>query len=66
MRQVYFCPHGSARGSLNFVVGYPNCAILTGANFQSVFYRQLWASNAKLLNYYMFYGGTSWGGIPFP
>ncbi|THU84979.1 glycoside hydrolase family 35 protein [Dendrothele bispora CBS 962.96] len=46
--------------------GYPQCAILTGANFQSVFYRQLWASNAKLLSYYMFYGGTSWGGIPFP
>ncbi|KAF5334106.1 hypothetical protein D9758_016081 [Tetrapyrgos nigripes] len=45
--------------------GYANCAILTGANFQSVFYRQLWASNAKLINYYMFYGGTSWGALPF-
>ena len=29
---------------------------MTGPNFQSVFYRQLWASNAKLMNFYMFYG----------
>ncbi|KAF9073660.1 glycoside hydrolase family 35 protein [Rhodocollybia butyracea] len=46
--------------------GYPQCEILTGPDFQSVFNRQLWASNAKLTNYYMIYGGTSWGGIPFP
>ncbi|KAI0263999.1 glycoside hydrolase family 35 protein [Gloeopeniophorella convolvens] len=46
--------------------GYANCRELTGPNFQSVFYRQLWASNAKLMSFYMFYGGTSWGGLPFP
>ncbi|KAJ4470950.1 glycoside hydrolase family 35 protein [Lentinula aciculospora] len=46
--------------------GYPQCEILTGPDFQSVFNRQLWASNAKLTNFYMIYGGTSWGGIPFP
>ncbi|KAL4259131.1 glycosyl hydrolase 35 family protein [Pleurotus pulmonarius] len=46
--------------------GYAPCRTLTGADFQSVFNLQLWASNAKLINYYMFYGGTSWGGIPFP
>lgn len=37
-------------------VGYGPCRILTGPDFQSVFNLQLWASNAKLINYYMFYG----------
>ncbi|KAJ7743740.1 glycoside hydrolase family 35 protein [Mycena maculata] len=45
--------------------GYAQCAILTGPDFQSVFNKQLWASNAKLISYYMLYGGTSWGAIPF-
>ncbi|KAJ7467866.1 glycoside hydrolase family 35 protein [Mycena galericulata] len=45
--------------------GYPLCAVLTGPDFQSVFNKQLWASNAKLISYYMIYGGTSWGAIPF-
>ncbi|KAJ7022668.1 glycoside hydrolase family 35 protein [Mycena alexandri] len=45
--------------------GYPPCAELTGPSFQSVFNKQLWASNAKLISYYMLYGGTSWGAIPF-
>ncbi|KAK0186885.1 glycoside hydrolase family 35 protein [Armillaria mellea] len=45
--------------------GYASCAVLTGPDFMSVFYLQLWASNAKLLSYYMLYGGTSWGAIPF-
>ncbi|KAF8873040.1 hypothetical protein BD779DRAFT_1477252 [Infundibulicybe gibba] len=35
---------------------YPPCRVLTGPDFQSVFDRQLWASNAKLINYYMIYG----------
>ncbi|KAJ7740521.1 glycoside hydrolase family 35 protein [Mycena metata] len=46
--------------------GYAPCAELTGPDFQSVFNLQLWASNAKMINYYMLYGGTSWGAIPFP
>ncbi|KAJ7231397.1 glycoside hydrolase family 35 protein [Mycena haematopus] len=46
--------------------GYGPCAELTGPAFQSVFNLNLWASNAKLINYYMLYGGTSWGGLPFP
>lgn len=45
--------------------GYASCGLLTGPDFQSVFNLQLWASNAKLINYYMFYGGTSWGALPF-
>ncbi|CAK5271692.1 unnamed protein product [Mycena citricolor] len=45
--------------------GYPACAQLTGPEFQSVFNRQLWASNVKLLSYYMLHGGTNWGAFPF-
>ncbi|KAJ3775849.1 glycoside hydrolase family 35 protein [Lentinula raphanica] len=44
---------------------YSGCTLLTGPEFESVFYRQLWASNAKLVSYYMFYGGTSWGALPY-
>jgi hypothetical protein len=36
--------------------GYSSCGEMTGPEFQSVFYRQLWASNAKLMNFYMVYG----------
>ncbi|KAM5541241.1 hypothetical protein V8D89_005170 [Ganoderma adspersum] len=46
--------------------GYDACAVLTGPDFEDVFYKQNWAANAKLVSYYMFYGGTNWGGIAFP
>ncbi|KAG1812912.1 glycoside hydrolase family 35 protein [Suillus subaureus] len=46
--------------------GYDQCRILTGPNFENVFNLNLLASNAKLINYYMLYGGTSWGALPFP
>ncbi|KAM5536288.1 hypothetical protein V8D89_010065 [Ganoderma adspersum] len=46
--------------------GYDACAVLTGADFQDVFYKHNWAANVKLVSYYMFYGGTNWGGLPFP
>ncbi|KAF7309268.1 BetaGal-dom2 domain-containing protein [Mycena indigotica] len=36
--------------------GYGPCGVLTGPDFQSVFNMDLWASNAKLINYYMLYG----------
>ncbi|KAI5120764.1 hypothetical protein M0805_004727 [Coniferiporia weirii] len=45
--------------------GYPACQELTGADFEDVFYKALWAANVKLVNYYMIFGGTSWGAIPF-
>ncbi|KAK7047487.1 hypothetical protein VNI00_006718 [Paramarasmius palmivorus] len=45
--------------------GYEMCRKLTGPDSQSVFNLQLWASNAKLINFYMTYGGTSWGGMPW-
>ncbi|KAI0352572.1 hypothetical protein OH77DRAFT_1428259 [Trametes cingulata] len=46
--------------------GYDACEVLTGPDFQDVFYKNNWASNVKLISYYMLYGGTSWGGFPFP
>ncbi|PIL34820.1 hypothetical protein GSI_02607 [Ganoderma sinense ZZ0214-1] len=46
--------------------GYDACETLTGPAFQDVFYKQNWAANVKLISYYMLYGGTSWGGFPFP
>ncbi len=62
-----FDPWGPNAPGMRFVIcllmvymtvfsGYANCGILTGADFMSVFYRQLWAANAKLVNYYMIYG----------
>ncbi|KAL1751658.1 glycoside hydrolase family 35 protein [Schizophyllum commune] len=45
--------------------GYEKCHQLTGPDFQSVFNLNLWAQNFKLINYYMLYGGTSWGALPF-
>ena len=36
--------------------GLDGCYTLTGPDFQDVFYKSLWAANAKLLNYYMVYG----------
>lgn len=46
--------------------GYDACEVLTGPDFQDVFYKQNWASNAKMISYYMLYGGTNWGGIAAP
>ncbi|KAG8887044.1 hypothetical protein FRB98_000623 [Tulasnella sp. 332] len=46
--------------------GYGACKQLTGAGFESVFDLNLWAQNAKMINIYMAYGGTSWGHLPFP
>ncbi|KAJ7688189.1 glycoside hydrolase family 35 protein [Mycena rosella] len=66
--QAWYFPEfqgGSFDAWGNGAPGYGLCAQLTGPNFQSVFNKQLWASNAKLISYYMLYGGTSWGAIPF-
>ncbi|KAH9850132.1 glycoside hydrolase superfamily [Lenzites betulinus] len=46
--------------------GYAACGVLTGPDFEDVFYKQNWAANVKLISYYMVYGGTSWGAFPFP
>ena len=36
--------------------GYDACEVMTGPDFQDVFYKWNWASNVKLISYYMFYG----------
>ncbi|KIK68783.1 glycoside hydrolase family 35 protein [Collybiopsis luxurians FD-317 M1] len=46
--------------------GYEDWRAVTDADFVSVFYQHTWASNAKLVNYYMLVGGTSWGALPYP
>ncbi|QRW10069.1 glycoside hydrolase family 35 protein [Ceratobasidium sp. AG-Ba] len=46
--------------------GYEACRELTGAAFAQVFNLGLWANNAKMINLYMLYGGTTWGYMPFP
>lgn len=46
--------------------GYDKCQELTGSDFQSVFYLNNLAANAKMISYYMVFGGTSWGYLPFP
>ncbi|MBV8481547.1 MAG: beta-galactosidase [Verrucomicrobia bacterium] len=46
--------------------GYPDCYILTGPDFENVFYKSLIAQGATMISYYMTYGGTSWGWLPYP
>lgn len=41
---------------LTLLTGYALCHQLTGTQFQSVFNKELWAANAKLISYYMIYG----------
>ncbi len=42
--------------SSRMLLGYAPCRTLTGPDFQSVFNLELWASNAKLISYYMIFG----------
>ena len=36
--------------------GYDACEVLTGPDFEDVFYKNNWASNVKMHSVYMFYG----------
>ncbi|KAJ3919581.1 glycoside hydrolase family 35 protein [Lentinula edodes] len=66
--QPFYVPEmqgGSLNGWGPGSAQYSGCTLLTGPEFENVFYRQLWASNVKLVSYYMFYGGTSWGALPY-
>ena len=40
--------------------GYDACEALTGADFEDVFYKQNWASNVKMISYYMVFGYVIW------
>ncbi|KAH9891918.1 glycoside hydrolase superfamily [Cubamyces lactineus] len=46
--------------------GYDRCRERIGPDFEDVYYKNNWASNAKMQSVYMFYGGTNWGGIAYP
>lgn len=46
--------------------GYDTCGELTGPGFERVFYKNELALSTMVLNLYMVYGGTSWGGLPYP
>ena len=46
--------------------GYEKCRELTNADFESVFYKNNISSGATLQNFYMTFGGTSWGWLPDP
>ncbi|KAJ6467728.1 glycoside hydrolase superfamily [Mycena sanguinolenta] len=45
---------------------YTDCNILTGSDFEQVYYLNQMATGVKFNNIYMTYGGTSWGFFPFP
>jgi len=46
--------------------GYESCRTLIGPDFEKVFYATNIAAGATLQSFYMTYGGTSWGYLPFP
>lgn len=46
--------------------GYDKCRQLTGPDFENVFYKENIIDGATMQNFYMTYGGTSWGWIADP
>ncbi len=46
--------------------GYGACRRLTGPDFERVFYEANIVSGATLQNFYMTFGGTSWGWLAYP
>ncbi len=46
--------------------GYPKCAELINDRFANVFYKENIGAGATAQNFYMLYGGTSWGWQPIP
>lgn len=46
--------------------GYAACRRLTGPDFERVFYEANIVSGATLQNFYMIFGGTSWGWLAYP
>ena len=46
--------------------GFAKCAVLIGAEFERVFYKQLYSFGVKILNLYMTFGGTNWGNLGHP
>ena len=46
--------------------GYDACRVLTGPDFEKVFYATNIAAGSTLQSFYMTYGGSSWGYLAFP
>ncbi|KAJ4320159.1 hypothetical protein N0V94_003520 [Neodidymelliopsis sp. IMI 364377] len=46
--------------------GFDKCGVLTGADFERVFYKNLYSFGVTILNLYMTYGGTNWGNLGHP
>ncbi|KAJ7477091.1 glycoside hydrolase family 35 protein [Mycena galericulata] len=46
--------------------GYEDCAQLLGPEFERVFYKNEFAMSTTMINFYMIFGGTNWGGIAHP
>ncbi|HEV2779938.1 MAG TPA: beta-galactosidase [Actinophytocola sp.] len=46
--------------------GYESCRQLIGPDFEKVFYKNNVANGATAQNFYMTFGGTSWGWLPDP
>ncbi|CBX92575.1 hypothetical protein IAQ61_006037, partial [Plenodomus lingam] len=46
--------------------GFDKCSALINAEFQRVFYKQLYSFGVTILNLYMMYGGTNWGNLGHP
>lgn len=43
--------------------GFDKCSALVGAEFERVFYKQLYSFGVTVLNIYMTFGGTNWGNL---
>ncbi|KAK7017630.1 beta-galactosidase [Favolaschia claudopus] len=65
--QPHFFPEfqGGAADNWGSAGGYATCRELINTNFQRVFFHQLWASGVTAENFYMFYGGTTWGQLAY-
>ena len=62
MRSANICANFSSWGG----PGWDKCSELLNAEFERVFYKNLYASGATILNIYMTFGGTNWGNLGHP
>lgn len=46
--------------------GFDKCGVLVNAEFERVFYKNLYSFGVTILNLYMTYGGTNWGNLGHP
>ncbi|KAF1840936.1 glycoside hydrolase family 35 protein [Cucurbitaria berberidis CBS 394.84] len=46
--------------------GWDKCSVLVNAEFERVFYKQLYSFGVTILNLYMTWGGTNWGNLGHP